>query len=130
MDIKSFKEKGVPGPANYFTGTVHVNTLITPEEDINAIMAIVSFDAKARTNWHTHTTGQILAVVEGKGYYQEEGQPKVVINEGDVVKIPKDVKHWHGASPDSEFTHIAINPNTQGGVTVWLEPVTDEEYNG
>ncbi|KGO86526.1 hypothetical protein Q765_09845 [Flavobacterium rivuli WB 3.3-2 = DSM 21788] len=129
MDIKSFKEKGVPGPANYFTGTVHVKTLITPEEDINAIMAIVSFDAKARTNWHTHTSGQILTVVEGKGYYQEEGQPKVVINEGDVVKIPKNVKHWHGASHESAMRHVAMVPDRDEDKTEWLEPVTDAEYN-
>lgn len=129
MDIKSFKEKGVPGPANYFTGTVHVNTLITPEEHINAIMAIVSFDAKARTNWHTHSTGQILVVVEGKGYYQEEGQPKVVINEGDVVKIPKNVKHWHGASHESAMRHVAMVPDRDEDKTEWLEPVTDAQYN-
>ncbi|MCR4435452.1 MAG: cupin domain-containing protein [Clostridiales bacterium] len=68
-------------------------------------------------------------VTGGKGYYQEESKPVQVLHEGDVVKIRPDVKHWHGAAPDSWFTHIAITTNPQKGDAEWLEPITDEEYN-
>ena len=65
----------------------------------------------------------------GTGFYQEKGKPIQLLRKGDVVNIPPDIEHWHGASPLSEFTHIAINPNTQKGIVSWLKPVTDEEYN-
>jgi quercetin dioxygenase-like cupin family protein len=68
-------------------------------------------------------------VTEGVGYFQERGQPIRLIRQGEVVHVPPDVEHWHGASPDSEFTHIAINTNTQKGIVLWMEPVTDEVYN-
>jgi quercetin dioxygenase-like cupin family protein len=68
-------------------------------------------------------------VTQGTGYYQEKGKPIQLLHKGDVVKILPDVEHWHGASPDSEFTHIAVNTNTQKGVVEWLQRVTDEEYN-
>ena len=92
-------------------------------------MANVVFEPGARNNWHTHPGGQILIVTDGIGYYQEKGKPIQLLRKGDVVNIPPDVEHWHGASPNSEFTHIAVNPNTQKGIVVWLERVTDEEYN-
>jgi quercetin dioxygenase-like cupin family protein len=78
----------------------------------------------AHTFW-----GQILIATKGIGYYQEKGKPIQLLHEGDVVKILPNVLHWHGASPDNEFTHIAINPNTQNGAVVWLARVTDEEYD-
>ena len=68
-------------------------------------------------------------VTQGTGYYQEKGKPMQLLHKGDVVKILPDTEHWHGASPDSEFTHIAVNTNTQKGVVEWLQRVTDEEYN-
>ncbi|HEV7424215.1 MAG TPA: cupin domain-containing protein, partial [Candidatus Paceibacterota bacterium] len=67
---------------------------------------------------------------EGTGYYQEKGKPIQLLRKGDVVKILPDIEHWHGATADSEFTHIAINSNTQKGIVTWLQRVTDEEYNG
>ena len=122
--------KGNPAPPEYFSGTVWVRPLVTDDRTFNTVIGNVVFEPGARNNWHTHPGGQILIATEGTGYYQEKGQPIQLLHKGDVVKILPDVKHWHGASPDSEFTHLAVNPNTQNGVVVWLERVTDEQYNG
>ena len=120
--------KGDEASADYFTGTAWVKMLVTNDTTFNTSVGNVVFKPGARNNWHTHPGGQILIVTHGVGYYQEKGKPIQLIHTGDVVTIPPDVKHWHGASPDSEMTHLAINTNTQNGVVVWLERVTDEEY--
>ena len=96
---------------------------------LHARFGNVTFEAKARTNWHSHPGGQILLITEGKGYYQAKGQPARLLSKGDVVEIPPNVVHWHGAAQDSEFVHIAVSLNTDEGGAVWLVPVIDEEYN-
>ena len=121
--------KGERAPVDYFTGTVWVKMLVRNDPNLNCQIGNVIFEPGARNNWHTHPGGQILIATDGIGYYQEKGKPIQLLRKGDVVNIPPDIVHWHGASPDSEFTHIAINPNTQKGIVVWLERVTDEEYN-
>ena len=121
--------KGEKAPVDYFTGSVWVKILVPNDPVLNCQIANVVFEAGARNNWHTHPGGQILLGINGSGYYQEKGKPIQLIKKGDVVNIPSDVEHWHGASHDSWFTHIAVNPNTQKGVVIWLERVTDEEYN-
>src|SRR5690606_1585005 len=89
----------------------------------------VTFEAEARTHWHTHPKGQVLIVTEGAGWYQEKGKPAQAIKKGDVVNIPEDVEHWHGATANSEMAHIALT-NYEGDTNVvWHDPVTDEEYN-
>jgi len=122
--------KGDSAPADYFTGTTWVNTLVPKDTTLNTVVASVTFEPGSRNNWHTHPGGQILLVTDATGYYQEKGKPIQVIRKGDVITIAPDVLHWHGASADSEMTHIAINPNAQTGMVNWLERVTDEEYNG
>jgi len=122
--------KGDAAPADYFTGTTWVNTLVPNDITLNTVVASVRFEPCARNNWHTHPGGQILLVIDGVGYYQEKGKPIQLIRKGDVITIAPGLLHWHGASADSEMTHIAINPNTQTGMVNWLERVTDEEYNG
>ena len=122
--------KGEKAAPDYFVGTAYVNPLVPNDPTLHIQIWDVVFEAGARNNWHTHAGGQILMATKGVGYYQEKGKAIQILRQGDVVNVPPNVKHWHGASPDSEFTHLAINPNTQGGVTVWLEQVTDEEYNG
>jgi quercetin dioxygenase-like cupin family protein len=119
--------KGEKASPDYFIGTVWIYTMVN-ESIFNVLIANVTFEPGSRNNWHTHPGGQILVCTKGKGYYQEKGKPIQLLKEGEVVKILPDVKHWHGARPDSEFTHIAIATNNQLGATVWLEPVTDEEY--
>jgi len=121
--------KGERAPADYFTGRVWVQLLVPNDPTLNCQIANVVFEPVARNNWHTHPGGQILIVTDGIGYYQEKGKPIQLLRKGDAVNILPDVEHWHGASPNSEFTHIAINPNTQKGIVVWLERVTDDEYN-
>ena len=121
--------KGEKAPLDYFTGTALIRTLVPNDKTLNIQIGNVVFEPGARNNWHTHPGGQILIATDGVGYYQEKGKPIQLIRKGDVVTILPDVKHWHGASPNSEFTHIAVNPNTQKGIVEWLERVTDEEYN-
>jgi quercetin dioxygenase-like cupin family protein len=114
---------------DYFAGTAWLEMLVADDGIFNCPIGNVTFEPGARNNWHKHPGGQILLVTGGKGYYQEEGKPVQGIKKGDVVKIHPDVKHWHGATPDSWLTHIAISTNVQKGNVEWLEPVTDEEYN-
>ena len=121
--------KGDKAPADYFTGNVWVKMLVPNDDTFNCQIGNVTFEPGARNNWHTHPGGQILIATDGIGYYQEKGKPIQVLRKGDVVKILPDLVHWHGASPDSEFTHIAVNTNTQKGIVVWLQRVTNEEYN-
>ena len=121
--------KGERAPAEYFTGTAWVKLLVPNDPAFNIQIGNVVFEPGARNNWHTHPGGQILMATDGIGYYQEKGKPIQILRKGDVVKILPDLEHWHGASPDSEFTHLAINTNTQKGVVVWLQRVTDEEYS-
>ena len=121
--------KGEKAPADYFTGTVWIKMLVPNDPVLNCQIVNVVFESGARNNWHTHPGGQILIVTDGIGYYQEKSKPVQLLRKGDVVNIPPDVEHWHGASHDNEFTHLAVNPNTQKGIVVWLERVTDDEYN-
>lgn len=121
--------KGEKITNDYFIGTAWLEMLVSNDSTFNCPIGNVTFEPGARNNWHKHPGGQILLVTGGKGYYQEEGKPVQVLSEGDVVKIRPDVKHWHGATPDSWFTHIAISTNAQKGEVEWLEPVTDKEYN-
>ena len=88
----------------------------------------VTFEAGARTKWHSHPAGQIILAIDGQGYYQEEGKEKVIVKKGEVMKCPSDVPHWHGASDHSHFVQVAIT-SRENGETLWLEEVSDEEYN-
>lgn len=112
-----------------FTGRVWVNIMGASDSTLHARFGNVTFEPKARTNWHSHPGGQILLITKGRGYYQALGQPARLLNKGEVVEIPRNVMHWHGAVPDSEFAHIAISLNTDDGGADWSGPVTDEEYN-
>jgi len=114
---------------NNFTGTAWLQMLVNKDSIYNTSIGNVTFEPGARTKWHKHPGGQILLVTDGIGYYQEKGKPALRIQKGDVVKIPTDTEHWHGAAPDYSLTHIAISPNTDKGSVVWLQAVTDEEYS-
>jgi len=114
---------------NNFTGTAWLQMFVSNDSTYNTSIGNVTFEPKARTNWHKHPGGQILLVTDGTGYYQEKGKPAQVLHKGDVVKIPPDAEHWHGVAPNSGLTHIAISTNLQKGNVVWLLPVTDAEYN-
>lgn len=127
--FESVEPKGTQAPNTNFTGTVFVNMIVKPEDGLHSNIGKVTFEPKARTNWHSHPTGQTLIVTEGIGYYQEKGKPIQLIQKGDVVKIPPNVEHWHGASHNSSMTHIAIVSLGEKESAIWLQPVTDKEYN-
>ena len=111
--------------AKYFIGNSFLNPLTKPGED-PIFMANVTFEPGCRNNWHIHHDGfQILLVTGGEGWYQEEGKPAQFLKAGDVIVTHDGVKHWHGATNNSWFEHIAIT----AGTPEWLEPVSDEEYN-
>jgi len=113
-----------------FTGTVWLNMMGATDSALHVSYGNVTFEPKARTNWHSHPGGQLLLITGGKGYYQALGEPARLLRKGDNVEIPPNVVHWHGAAPDSEFSHIAVSLNTDKGGAVWLKPVTEEEYGG
>jgi quercetin dioxygenase-like cupin family protein len=116
------------GPADWFTGTVRIDPLFTSPAPARAAGATVTFEPGARTAWHTHPLGQTLVVVFGLGRVQRDGGPIEEIRPGDVVWIPPNVKHWHGASPTTAMTHIAIQEALDGTMVQWLEHVTDNQY--
>lgn len=113
---------------NYFTGTAWLQMLVDNDSTFDTSIGNVTFEPGARTNWHKHPGGQILLVTDGQGYYQEKGKPAQLLHKGDVVKIPPNAEHWHGAAPAKGLTHIAISVNTDKGSVIWLGPVTDDEY--
>ena len=121
--------KGEKITNNNFTGTAWLQMLVNNDSIYNTSIGNVTFEPEARTNWHKHPGGQILLVTDGEGYYQEKGKPAQHIHKGDVVRIPPDTEHWHGAAPNSSLTHIAISPSTDKGSVVWLLPVINEEYD-
>ena len=110
------------------TGTAYLQMLVAADSLNATAVGNVTFEPGARTKWHAHPAGQILLVTDGIGYYQEKGQPKKVLRKGNAIKCPPNVPHWHGASADSAFVQVAIT-GREKGETVWLEAVTDEEYN-
>lgn len=112
--------------ADVFIGNSYLNLLVSKDSNIDIGVSNVNFEPGCRNNWHIHHNGfQILLVTAGEGWYQEEGKPAQLLKPGDVVAIHEGIKHWHGATKDSWFSHIAITK----GESEWCEPVSDEEYN-
>jgi quercetin dioxygenase-like cupin family protein len=118
------------GSADYFTGAVRIDPLFEAPEPARVRGASVTFEPGARTAWHTHPLGQTLIVTAGLGRVQRWGGPIEEIRPGDVVWFPPGEKHWHGASPTTAMTHIAIQEAQDGKVVDWLEKVSDEQYRG
>ena len=118
--------------AQYFVGNSYLKPLTNPK-DTRVFIANVTFEPSCRNNWHIHHStsggGQILICVDGEGWYQEEGKPAQSLKPGDVVTIPANVKHWHGAKENSWFSHLAVEVPGENTSNEWCEKVTDEEYN-
>lgn len=121
-------QPSIKGPADWFTGAVRIDPLFQTRESARAAASSVTFEPGARTAWHTHPLGQTLIVTSGLGRVQREGGPVQEIRPGDVVWFPPGLKHWHGASPTTAMTHIAIQESLGGKVVDWLEKVADEQY--
>ena len=129
MEIKrSGSEPSATGPADWFTGSVRIDPLFQAKEPARTAGALVTFEPGARTAWHTHPLGQTLIVTAGVGRAQRWGGPLEEIRPGDVVSFPPGEKHWHGASPTTAMTHIAIQEQLGGKAVEWMEQVSDEQY--
>jgi quercetin dioxygenase-like cupin family protein len=129
MEIKRIgSEPSRKAPAEYFTGTVRIDPLFQAPEPARASAGSVTFEPGARTAWHTHPLGQTLIIVSGFGWVQREGGSIEEVRPGDVVWFPPGLKHWHGASPTTAMTHIAIQETLNGKNVDWLEKVSDEQY--
>jgi quercetin dioxygenase-like cupin family protein len=116
------------GPEQYFTGVVRIDPLYSAPAPARVACASVTFEPGARSAWHTHPLGQILVVTSGCGWTQCDGESIVEIRAGDVIWCSPGHKHWHGATPTTAMTHIAIQEALDGVAVVWMQKVTDEEY--
>lgn len=116
------------GSAEYFTGRVRIDPLLSPPDPARVAGAHVTFEPGARTAWHTHPLGQTLVVTSGLGWAQREGGPIEETRPGDVVWFPPGERHWHGATVTTGMSHIAIQEKQDGSAVTWLDPVTDAEY--
>jgi len=131
LEIKrSGSQPSTKGPEEWFTGTVRIDPLFHAKDPARAAGASVTFEPSARTAWHTHPLGQTLIVTTGCGLVQIWDGPVEKICPGDVIWIPPNEKHWHGATPTTAMTHIAIQEQLDGKVVDWMEKVSDEQYQG
>ena len=121
-------QPSIQGPVDWFTGTVRIDSPFKGTEPARVTGAIVSFESGARTAWHTHPLGQTLIVTAGCGWVQCWGKPVEEVLPGDLVWFPPGEKHWHGATPTTAMTHIAIQEQLDGRAVDWMEKVSDEQY--
>jgi quercetin dioxygenase-like cupin family protein len=129
MDIKRVgSQPSRKGPSDWFTGTVRIDPLFQTTAPARSAGASVTFEPGARTAWHTHPLGQTLIVTAGYGWVQRAGGPVEEVRPGDIIWFPPGEKHWHGASPTTAMTHIAIQESLDGKVVDWMEKVGDEQY--
>ena len=120
--------KGELSTAKNHTGNIWLSELNVGDATFDPSIAMATYDAGAKLDWHIHPGGQVLLITEGTGYYQERGKTARIVHKGDVIKCAPGVEHWHAASPKNSFAYIAVTP-TQKGKTIWLEPVSDKDYN-
>jgi quercetin dioxygenase-like cupin family protein len=129
MEIKRVgSEPSNKGPADWFTGSVRIDSAFQRTAPARVAGACVTFEPGARTAWHTHPLGQTLIVTAGCGWAQRESGPVEEIRPGDVVWFAPGEKHWHGASSTTAVTHIAIQEALDGKAVQWMEKVSDEQY--
>ena len=130
MEItKSGSQPSAKGPADWFTGSVRIDSAFQRPAPARISDATVTFEPGARTAWHTHPLGQTLIVIAGSGRVQRLGGPIEQIRPGDVVWFAPGEEHWHGASPTTAMTHIAVQEQLDGKAVEWLEHVTDDQYD-
>ncbi len=122
--------ESVQGPKDWFTGNVRVESLFGQKKNVTkGAAALVTFEAGARTAWHTHPAGQTLIITSGLGWVQREGGPIEEVAPGDIVWFPPNEKHWHGASPKKAMSHIAFQEELDGKVVDWMEHVSENQYS-
>jgi quercetin dioxygenase-like cupin family protein len=128
QDSTLFPRGQIGANRDNYTGTIWLSELNHPDSNFTFSLAQAVYAQGAKLDWHIHPGGQYLLITEGKGYYQDKGQPARIVQKGDIIKCLPGVEHWHGAAPNSSFSYIAVTP-IQKGKTIWLKRVTDEEYN-
>jgi quercetin dioxygenase-like cupin family protein len=128
--VRNGSQPSIKGASDWFTGSVRIDPLITAADPARVVCGSVTFEPGARTAWHTHPLGQILIVTAGCGWTQCEGEAREEIRAGDVIWCPPGHRHWHGATPTTSMTHIAVQEALDGKVVDWMEHVTDEQYFG
>ncbi len=128
QDSSIFPKGEIGKNTNNYTGTIWLNELNQPDSNFNFSIAVATYAAVSKLDWHMHPSGQILLITEGTGYYQEKSKPAQIVHKGDVIKCLPGEAHWHAAAPNSSFAYVAISP-AQKGRTIWLQKVTDAEYN-
>jgi quercetin dioxygenase-like cupin family protein len=116
------------GPSDWFTGTVRIDPLFQAPAPARVQSVNVTFEPGARTAWHTHPLGQTLIVTAGCGWVQRDGEPIEEVRPGDVIWFPPSEKHWHGATPTTAMTHVAIQEQLDGKAVDWMEKVSEEQY--
>jgi quercetin dioxygenase-like cupin family protein len=129
MNTTAIFSPGQKLPNGQFTGNAFLTPLVPRDKNNDFTVGSLTYEAGTRSNWHTHPKGQILVIIEGEGFYQEKGKPALAIKKGDVVIVPENIAHWHGASAISKMVDIAITNYEGDEQATWLQPVTDEEYN-
>lgn len=128
QDNTSLYPKGDKLSNDWFSGNAFITPLVVKDKNNDFSAGSVTFEPGARTNWHKHPKGQVLLVIEGNGFYQEKGKPAQLIRKGDVINIPDDIEHWHGATTTTQMVHIAITNYKDEEQVTWLQPVTDNEF--
>ena len=129
METNEIFPKGQQLPKEWFSGNAFLTLLVAKDKNNEFSAGCVTFEPNARTAWHTHPKGQVLIVIEGNGYYQEKAELAQAIKKGDVVNIPENTEHWHGASAANKMVHIAITNYKDDVQVTWLQHVTEEEFN-
>ena len=128
-NLEAIFPKGEKGLGENFIGNAYNTGLVAADSIFTTVVGNVYFEPGARSNWHSHPSGQILVITDGVGYHQIEGKPVEIIKKGDVVKCPPKIRHWHGASAEVGLQQLYIVPNTEKGVVDWNEAVTEEQYS-
>jgi 4-carboxymuconolactone decarboxylase len=129
MSTTGIFPKGQQLSNEWFTGNAFIYPLVGKDKNNDFSAGNVTFEEGARTVWHTHPKGQVLIVIEGNGFYQEKGKPAQPIKKGDVINVPENTEHWHGASATSKMVHINVTNFKEDVQVTWLQAVTEEEYN-
>ena len=128
QDSTLFPKGEIGKNTDNYTGTIWLNELNHPDSTFNFSIAQAVYAPHSKLDWHIHPGGQYLLITEGVGYYQEKGKAGQIVHKGDVIKCLPGVAHWHGAAPGNSFAYVAVSPTTKGK-TIWLQRVTDAEYN-
>lgn len=129
MNTSEIFPKGTALSNDWFTGNAFMHPLVAKDKNNDFSAGNVVFEPGARTVWHTHPKGQVLIVIDGNGFYQEKGKPAQPIKIGDVINVPENVEHWHGASATSKMAHINITNFKEDVQVTWLQPVSTQEYD-